>query len=213
MIYLAVLVAATAVGFWPDAIYRPKVHYEIATQPALQTLAVGQVGFILLVYPLVLFARRQRGQMRRYVTEAAVESIGLGLVAVPFYAVAAYVANAVVGDVIRTVAYVACLLPLAWIAGAWMANSRFLRPWVMIDMLLVAIGLPATWYIAREFLSAGPLDWLWQLAPPTAAWENASPRMGYFLPQPLWAWLVWPMGACISAFCLWMWKLSAQKKS
>ncbi len=197
VIYLAVLVAATAAGFWPDAIYRPKVHYEIATQPALQTLAVGQVGFILLIYPLILFARRRRGQMRRYVAEAAIEAIGMGLVAVPFYAVAAYVANAAVGDVIRTVAYVACLLPLAWTAGALMARSKELRPWVMICMCAITLGLPAAWYIAREFLALDPSHWLWKLAPVTFIWDAATPRLDTLLPEPLWALCVWlAAGAC-----------------
>jgi len=189
--YLACLLAAMAGGLWPEVLYPSHDALRPAPLPVLRALAVGQVGFFLLVYPLVLLRRADRGQVRRYWAEAAVESAGLMVVAVPFYVAAAYLADAVAADVVRVAVYVGCLMPLSWSAGAWFRSPRATSI-VVLAVLAAALGLPAAYYISREFLAAEAGNWLWRLAPATFAWQLAGSRAGSWLPGPAWAVLLWP---------------------
>ena len=117
------------------------------------------------------------------------------LVAAPFYVAAVVLADATETDIIRTVLCVASLMPLAWAAGAWLRGGA-VRSVTLLGLLLVALGLPAAWYIAVEFLPAvGSAEWLWHLSPATFAWDNAASHGASSLPQPLWAFCVWPTAA------------------
>jgi len=199
ILYLAVCLAALAVGLWPDAVYPSRSNYRPAPLPTLQTLAVGQAAFILLVHPLVLLRRRDKAarpeheDARAFLASAVLETLGMLAATAPFYAAAAWLADATVGDVLRAALYAACLWPTAW-AGAWCMIRR--PRWasaVVLGLLLAALGLPAAWYVAREFLPAvGDAGWLWRLAPATFAWDNAASRLPNAAPEPLWALLAWP---------------------
>ena len=57
VIYLLVCLAGLGAGFWPDVIYPSPPDFHPAPLPVLQTLAVAQVGFFLLIYPIILFRR------------------------------------------------------------------------------------------------------------------------------------------------------------
>ena len=141
--YLALLLAGLAVGLWPEAIYVSKSGLPAAPPPALRVVALVQVAYVLLIYPLVLLARARRAAADpdpgaaailgrreradaggRYLLACAVESAVLLLAAVPFYVAAAWFADAVAADVVRTAICVACLFPIAWSAGAWLRSSR-----------------------------------------------------------------------------------------
>jgi len=204
VIYLACLLAGLAAGLWPDAIYPARAELRPAPLPTLKALAVAQVAFILLGYPLVLFGRRRREWPARFWAAVLVESAGLLVAAVPFYLVAAYLADATAIDTVRTAIYAAALMPLAWSAGAWMARSPRWRPWVAVDMITITLALPAAYYIAREFLTPDPMDWLWHLAPATFAWQTASSRAPSLLARPLWALTIWPLAAAAGVCSLWL---------
>lgn len=192
VLYLAALLAGLAGGLWPDAIYPARGDVRPAPLPTLRTVALAQAAFILLAYPMVLFARWRGGMPRRSWAEAAVESAGLLIAAAPFYVAAAYLADATGTDAIRTAVYVASLLPLAWCSGAWMARSRW-RAWVLVDVLIIALGLPAAYYIAREFLTPDPLDWVRRAAPLMFIWETGASRLGVLIPRPIWAACIWAL--------------------
>ncbi len=192
VLYLAALLAGLAGGLWPDAIYPARGDGRSAPLPTLRTVALAQAAFILLAYPMVLFARWRGGLRRRSWAEALVESAGLLIAAAPFYVAAAYLADATGTDAIRTAVYVASLLPLAWCSGAWMARSRW-RAWVLVDVLIIALGLPAAYYIAREFLTPDPLDWLRRAAPLTFIWETGASRLGVLISRPIWAACIWSL--------------------
>ena len=191
VIYLAVLLVAMAAGLWHEAIYPPREALQPAPLPTLQTLAVGQVAFFLLIYPLILLRRISRQPIRHKWARRVIETAGLFAVTVPFYLAAAYLADAVASDVVRVAIYMACLVPLSCVAGSLLARAR-VAPVVLLGMLIVAMGLPAACYLAREFFAARPGFWGWQLCPASFAWELARARGGQCLPSPAWAVLVWP---------------------
>jgi hypothetical protein len=113
------------------------------------------------------------------------------VVAAPFYYAAAYLGDAVVGDVIRSVTALACLLPLSWAAAAWMCRDGFWRPVGAILALTAALGLPAATYLAAEVLKPAWADWLWQFAPATFLWDAAASRQDLLFPRPLWPAAAW----------------------
>jgi hypothetical protein len=181
-----------AAGLWPGSIYPSQAGFPTAPLPALRCLAVAQVAFVLLVYPLVLQSRRRACGEREYWSRAALES-GICLVAtVPFYVAAAWLGDAVTKDVVRAAVYVACLFPVAWVGGAYLARGPA-RSAVLLALLLSAFGLPAAYYVTREFLMRVPSEWLWRLAPATFAWDQAASRGDSWFPQPAWAWVLWPV--------------------
>ena len=189
LVYLLVLLASLAGGLWPEAVY-PSRDAIAPPPPVLQVVAVGQVAFVLLIYPLAVLRRSARPP-RRFWTPLVLESAVYLVVAAPFYVAAGYLADAVFADVVRTVLYVACLMPVAWAAAAHLAVSRR-RAVVTLALLLAAMGLPWAYYVAVEFLGRGSAGWLRCLAPATFVWQAAAARSGDWLPRPIWALLVWP---------------------
>lgn len=206
-IYLAVLAGAMAIGLWPASIYPSRDAFPPAGLPVLQMLAVGQVGFVLLIYPLILLARRRREGMWTHLpvwcaATMVVESAWMLAAAAPFYVAGAYLADATTVDAVRTAGYVALVFPVAWSAQGWLAGGPASRSCGLVAMLIAAIGLPAAYYISREFFGVAPQgggDWLLRLGPGTFAWATARSRQGSWFPRPLWAALVWPTIATAAA--------------
>jgi hypothetical protein len=218
-IYLVACLAGLAAGLWPDALYPPRDSFRGAPLPALQTLAVAQAAFILLAYPLVLFRRLRaeiageagglsaNGRASRanlaapgFWLHAVVESAVLLALTSAFYLPAAWLADGVCDDVLRSALGTACLFPVAWAAGWWM-GTRPGKTAVLLILLLAAFGLPAGWYAACEFFlqAEGRVEWIWHLAPGTFAWDNAASRLPGIVPEPLWSLVVWPAAASASA--------------
>jgi hypothetical protein len=190
LVYLAVCLAALLVGLHPQAIYPSRTEVQAAPLPALQALATAQVLFLLLVHPLIVLRRSERDAIRRYWAETLVESLTWLAVTVPFYAAAAWLADATATDVIRTLVCLLLLWPLTWSAGSILRAGKAARPAVILLMLIVA-ALPAAYYITREFLGVFPSDWLWDLAPATFIWQAAASRAGGVVPTPLWPLVLW----------------------
>jgi len=200
-LYLGAMLAGLAAGLWPEAIFPPTGGAKASPLPVLQSLAVAQVAFVLLMYPLVLLCRAERSPALRagYWRSVVAESFVLLVVSVPFYIPAAFLADAVAADVVRTAACVASVFPLAWAAGGHFAARRR-APWaVLLALVLIALGLPAVVYVALEFFPAGAAAAPGNLSPLVFAWRTAAARLPGILPRPLWAWLVWPVAAiCLS---------------
>ena len=200
VLYLALCLAGLAAGLFPEVIVPWRHGVRAAPVPALAGVAVGQVAFIFLVYPLVWMRRSLRGSEKVCPLVAGLESSVLMLVAVPLYAAGAWFADAVVIDVVRVALYVGLLWPVAWAAGAWLARGTG-RTVVLLVLSIAALGLPAAWYIVAEFMPARSIDWLWFVAPATAAWSAAA-RTGAVIPSPLWSWLAWPALAAVAGLAL-----------
>lgn len=194
-VYLGFCLAGLAVGLWPGAVHRPADVVPAAPVPGLRALAVAQVAFLLLAYPLVWLRRAGRAAPPFRWYAAPVESLGFLVAAVPFQFAGAYFQDATAVDAVRSAVGVAFLLPLAW-AAAWWMGSRSARAPVLLALAGILLGLPAAYYIARDFLAAGAAEaeWLWRLGPATFAWEVAAQRQDIWLPRPVWAAVVWPAG-------------------
>ena len=191
--YLIFCLAGVAVGLWPQVAFPSPKMPTTATLPTLRTLAVAQVGFILLFYPLAMLAR---GERVRYWPTVLAESALLLIVGLPFYLAAAFLADATAADVVRTVLAVTCLWPVAWVAGAHLAAARSGRSVVVLALVLAAIGMPAAFYIAWDILLAPrAATVLWHVAPATFVWQAAQSRAGVVLPRPIWSAAVWPAAA------------------
>lgn len=204
--YLLALLGGLAAGLWPEAIYPSRTDVQAAPLGVLQTLSAAQVAFFLLVYPLVLFRRRQRPWRAADWKAAAAETGWLILLAAPFYLAGAYLADATAADAVRTALYVAAIATLSWTVAAVMARSAAARPWALLMTMMAALAMPAAYYIAREFLTPKPLNWLWRLTPMLFAWNNAASRIDSWIPEPLWAWFIWPLAAGIGACGLLLFK-------
>jgi len=200
------------VGLWPEQTFPAREAVVTAPLPTLQTLAVGQIAFILLIHPLVIMARRGPGGggPGRFIVPA---EAGLCLLmTVPFYVAAAFLADATAADVVRAAIYVACVWSVVWAASAHLASRAAGGTLVVGMLVLAAIGLPSASYIAGDFMDApAAAKWLWQASPATFAWQAATPRagsvaasgagsLGSCLPGPLWAAICWP--ALAGAACL-----------
>jgi hypothetical protein len=192
-IYLGLCVLALAAGLWPELIFPPRSSIQPASLPALQALAVGQAAYFLLVWPIVQ-ARRICAGRPTSVRGDAVETFGLLVVTVPLYILAAWFSDAVARDVIRTVALLATLAPLCWLLGRLVAGPAS-RPWALLVMLALAVGLPATYYILLDFLPSLPRQWVWNVSPLTHAWAAARARAPQPLPGGLGSLLAWLVAA------------------
>lgn len=198
VVYLAFCLAGLAAGLWYESIYPSRMDVVPAPLPVLRTLAVAQAMFLLLAHPVILFARCERGQVRRFLLEAMLETVVLLAVTAPFYVAAAFLGDATLVDVLRTVAYLACLWPLGWAAGFTMCVRPRSRSFVVGLMLAIA-ALPAAYYIFREFLRAVYVAWLWAAAPLTGVWDVAASRQASLLPPLAWTTFAWLAVAVVMA--------------
>lgn len=234
--YLLVLLAGLAAGLWPRALYASDTPAAGAALPTLQTLAIAQIAWLLLVWPVVLSRRVLNGAAADVRREAAASALpgaaapgerpkeglspngaaratfpawvryalaalGVRLVlAVPFYVVAAWLADATAADAARTGLFVVCLAPLATAAGAYLGSRRPGRSWVLLAMMVLVLGLPWACYLSREFwLAAGSAEWLGHLTPATGAWSVAASRQAIWLPRPLWVPAIYLAAAAVLA--------------
>ena len=205
-VYLVFVLAGLAVGLWPGAIYPSRIAPRPAPLAVLQCIAVAQVAFILLVHPLVLMGRVRKLKLsgRAYLVAAITESATLLFVTLPFYVVAVWLGDATAVSPIRSAIAVACLWPLAWSAGWWLAKFPSSRPAVLIGLLIAALGLPAACYISLEFIPASGIgQWLWRVSPAMFAWQNAASTVMNILPAPALAVLFWPAAAIVMMFTGW----------
>lgn len=204
LLYLAALLAGLAAGLWPETIWPALADADSAPLPTLQTLALAQLAFVLLVYPMVLLRRfggdtpDDQPSARAYWRAVTAESGLLTLLAIPFILPAAFLANATVTDVIRHLICLSAFWPLAWLAGAHYARRRRGAWMVTGGLLLIALGAPAACYVATEFLTASAADLAGTMTPALLVWRNAASRIETLGPQPLWAWLVWPVVAALA---------------
>ena len=196
------MLAALALGVWPRAV-TVRVNPTFPP-PALQALVVALVVFLLLVWPLMVLARSARGAPDRG-GRLAVEGLAYLLAATPLLAIAAYLADATVADVARSLLWVAALWPLATGAGLWLSRST--PELVLMDLLLIVLGLPAAAYVAGEWMvlsPGGPAAALARLSPVLFGWRIAASRQVPVLPSPLWPMLMW-LAAGIAAVLMALW--------
>ncbi len=195
--YLAMLLAGLAAGLWPQAIYPPWRNHP-GPLPALQCVIMAQAAFVLMVHPLLL--RSMAGPCPgRYVLAAAIQSVFLLLLAAPLYAAAAFLADARAMDVLRAATYIVALWPLAWWGGWVLGRSSGGASAALIVLMLVALGLPAAWYIASDLLNSPAAETLWRLSPLLESWSSAASRSGDLLPSPAWPLVAWPLVAAVLA--------------
>lgn len=189
--YFLFCLIALAAGFWPGAIH-PSATEQGGALPALRCLAVAQAAFFLLAYPLILARRVRLRGAARFWSSCAAESAVLLAAAAPLYAAAAWVSDALWTDCLRAALAVACLCPLAWSAGLWVARGRGWAGAAMIGLLVAAVGLPWACYVCLDFAGAERgAAWLWQAAPATLAWNSGAPRGEVWWPRPPWACVTW----------------------
>ncbi len=202
VLYLAFCLAGLAVGLWPEAVFVSR-GIQAAPLPVLRILAVAQIAFALLVWPLVVLRRAQQGATMRYWAGAIVETGVFLLVAVPFYIAAAYFADAVAADVVRTAVYVACVWIFSLAAGAHLAGGRGGSIVMMLVLVSAALGLPAAHYIALEFGTVSSVALLGRISPATFAWTVSASRGASWRPEPLWAAIIWPAaGAALACLAM-----------
>jgi len=200
VIYLAMLLAALAAGLWPEAIHHSHVYRPDAPLPTLQTLAVAQCCYFLLVWPIVIAARSdaRRGPLG---AAAVAETIVLVVAAIPLYVAGAYFADATVVDWARTATAVCGQLPLAWAGSLWIATYRPGRPWVALNALALVFGGAVGWYVIRDLLggaAGGAAEAAWQISPITFAWQAAQSQGRRWFAEPLWPMAAWALAAAIA---------------
>ena len=227
VVFLAGSLAALAAGAFIEWIMPSHVAQLLQTPPTLRLLLAVQAGGLILFAPLVMAKRRgagsgpvgssgdtgfqpvadeaeanaQRARGPFYLTTCA--ELALLLVAsAPFYVVAAWLGDATVVDVARGVLYIVGVALGAWGLGLWAADGRgWLLTAAALVAALAAVGAPVTYYLLAELAgSAGRVQWLWSAGPVTCAFSVGQSRLDSLLPQPLWAWLLWPAVGAALAF-------------
>lgn len=192
----AVNLAALAGGLFPRLITLGASAESSAELPTLQSLLACQVGFLLLIYPMILAGRAAREYPRaslgRLLRHFFLEMILWLVVALPFLVVAAYLANATPRDAGRSMLLVVGAFLAAWGLALLAGRGAGGMSLSVLVSVLAVLGLPAAWYLTSpDFLPAQP-GWLWDLAPTLFAWSTAHERIASWLPVPLWALILWP---------------------
>jgi len=179
--WLVLCLLGFAAGLWPEAMVHPKTPRGLVPLPTLPAVAAAQVGFLLLVYPVVVLRRATKSGSATHPYEfcpglATVELAALVVMATPFYVAAAWFSDGGGADVFRTALCVAAMIPLSVGLSAWCLPARRAasRCVALIAGLVISVALPAGVYLGHEFLRPAWADTLWQTAPVTIAWTHAT---------------------------------------
>jgi hypothetical protein len=190
LLYLGLCVAGLALGLWPQIIY-PTIREGPgpAPLPALRTVAIAQAAFFAMAYPLVMLVRSAKNRAGG-LAASLLECGTMVVLSLPMVATAAWLADAALADMVRAQLYVLAIAALGCGLGQ-LARRPAAATAVAVAGAAVLLGLPAAAYIVLEF---SPLETtrLWDASPALAAWGVAASRQMAVLPQPLWAWLLWP---------------------
>ncbi|HOD80645.1 MAG: hypothetical protein BWX88_00221 [Planctomycetes bacterium ADurb.Bin126] len=121
-----------------------------------------------------------------FVAATACELLAFAIAGGPFFLVAAYLGDAVVSDVLRVLLCLSGVYAAGWAIASRLARSPGGRSVSVLAGALLALGLPAAYYLALEFAPAGAAHRvLYDLAPVTFLWSQAASRLAFW-PQPLW---------------------------
>jgi len=199
VVFLAVSLAALAAGAFPEWFLPPDRAREFAAPPAMGLMLAAQVTFVLLFCAL-LIRRRDERPVGRYLVDSVVEYAVLVAASVPLYVLAAWLSDGAARDVARCLLYLTAVVAAAWGLAQW-ADPR--RPAFMTAVALVAaavaLGGPVACYLLAELADSPPgAAWLRRAAPAVFAVGLAGRGPG-LLPQPLWAWLLWPAAGALAA--------------
>ncbi len=181
--------AGLAAGLWPGAIHPSSFDTTSAVLPTPATLAIGQVVFFWLIYPLVLLRRRTRPGVSVGWRAVLLEPAAMLVSATPFYLMAAALGDAGLVDVLRVALYVAACWPIVWAVWVWLRIPSA-RTMVLLALVLVALGGPALTYMLLEFVTEGHGAMV-RAVPILRAWSLGA-RSETLLTRPIWAWLLWP---------------------
>ena len=202
--YLAVMFIGLVVGLRPDSIRGAHVPYSQFSVRAVQTLAVAQVAFYLLVYPVITLFRMSGQRSWRCWPDAIVEALFWAVITSVFYVPAVWLSASSPVDAIRATGYVCCFWPLAWVCSLWLVSGKPAASLLMCISVFTALGLPWLWYVSAEFFpGAGFSDVLWDISPLTRCWDIAAPSSSGTPLGPIWSIILWPILAVV-LFALWI---------
>ncbi len=130
-----------------------------------------------------------------FLFRGAAEYVIFLVASVPLYIVAAWLSDATMTDVIRSLLYLSAVSAGALGLGLWVRTGRTaIITAVTLAGVLIGLGGPAMYYLLVELTEAsGSVDWLWWASPVTCAFDQAGARDPNWYPAPLWAWSLWPV--------------------
>ena len=202
--WLAVSVVALAAGLFPELIVPSQAAAGAMPLAVMRTLAVGEVGFLWLIYPLILARRPAIGGRRRAVVDAFGEAVLWMIVAAPLWATAAYLSDGTLQDALRSVLSVLAAFPVAWALAALFRRGASGVSVATLVAVLAVFGGVAGDYLVVMFGPAAP-EWIESAFPVTFAWSAAAQRQVSWTPQPLWAWVMWPAAGFVVLVCCVLW--------
>ncbi len=209
VVYLLFVTIGLAAGLWPEAIWPGHAESADPTLPLLQTVVIAQILFALVAYPTIIIRRQLCDSANTAaatipVIATAREAVIMLLVALPAYVAGWWFSDAVLTSALQSVLHVAAVF--ACVVLACGADARGGRGGAvvlaMLVMLVIAIGLPAGWYISAEFFDRPHVsDVLWNISPLLRGWTiaagGAEVSSGQNTPWFAWSAIWVPVGAGI----------------
>jgi hypothetical protein len=211
--FLLVSLLALAGGLFLDRLLPPDAAAAWHSPPALQALLAAQAAFLLLFGPFMAggsSVRRERparndsadapepaGCPLRIGGTWALQFLLLAVMSAPLYLAAAWFADATAQDALRGLLYLAGVAAAAWGLGLWARAGGLAATLVCLFVASAALAAPVALYFLAE-LAERSAGWLYLASPTTCALAVAASRQAAWLPQPLWAWAIWPaVGAAL----------------
>jgi len=164
LVVYAVLLVGLVAASLADRLAVPGEPPTTAQRPTLTWVAVGTTAYLLLIWPIFLFAAGRGG---RPFWLAAVEGGCLVLLAVPALLAGGAFSNAPAGRVWLMGAYLASLVVLMTGLVRLAERAPAVGRWVLTAAEVLGLGVPLLVYFFLDF-SAAPTGWGW-VSPPLAA--------------------------------------------
>lgn len=199
--FLVVSLLGLSAGVFLEFFLPTHLSQTLPSVAALQMLISAQAIFLVMFYPLLAGSRRSR-RADAFLLRGVFEYVILLAASMPLYVLAAYLSDATVTDVIRSLLYLSAVATGALGLGLWVRAGRVsIITAVTLAGALIAVVGPVLYYLLAELTDAsGSAGWLWWASPATCAFESAGSRGANWYPTPIWAWALWPVAGIALAF-------------
>ena len=185
LVFFAACTLGLLCGIWPEAIYvwpGGGSDLSIGSLPTLHFIAVCQVLFFTLIYPLIVMCRDEDSALP-YVIDFCVMS----LMTLPVYYIASVFSDATLFDCVRVWLLILAIFPVGHGVGFVLRNNKY-RSVALAGVLLFSLGLPLIYYVLIEFcpdLKSSSV--VADFSPVLFTWSAAGAAPDVFWPPIAWA--------------------------
>ena len=174
LVYIFLCTAAFGVSIWSNAIFTANPEPNFVNLPIAKTLLTVQSCFMILIYPAILFLRKEKmidaeKKWSQKLLANLIEILGFYIISLPLYYVAQFYSSTSVDQLFRGVLATLFCIPVS-LSIACALDAKKIRPIVLATMIFFSGANYYAAFFLSDFLRGLDFSWLIELSPVSFTW-------------------------------------------